>query len=337
MPTSGRLFLSYARRDRADLDRLAGALRLLRHEPWFDESLSGGQSWWDEILDQIRTCAALLTLVSPDMLRSHACLAEVDYAIRLGKPVLPVAIRPVDLALLPPSVARLHVQRLDDTQDSAFRFAAAVQEVLRGEPRPPGADPVPPAAPMSYLTALADRVRAPTLGLDEQFALVARIEDAVENAEDVRGLPAVVAAFAARDDLFHQVGRRVENLRRALAPAAPVAVPVEPPAGPVADGVTARLVEQAADRRVWLREAAGRTHQLGFHKTTFGTKLVFDDRRVADVQKTVRIRSETHRFTLAFDGDTATPCELRWTGMGEIKGTALSVDGHQVHADGTLA
>jgi hypothetical protein len=209
------LFLSYAREDRADLGRLTEALGLLGHEVWVDEALTGGQTWWDVILDRIRSAEAVIALLSQSMLRSVACLAEVDYALRLGVPVLPVALGAFDAELLPPAIGELHVQRLDGTQQSAYRFAAAVSALPAARPRAVGRV-TPPPAPSSPVTALADRVRARSLSLDDQLALVVRLEEAVQQRTELRVLGVVVADFAAREDLYVRVSRRLDALRAAM-------------------------------------------------------------------------------------------------------------------------
>ncbi len=51
-----RIFISYSSKDRAIVGKLAEDLSALGHDLWYDKELSrtGGQSWWDNILAQIR-------------------------------------------------------------------------------------------------------------------------------------------------------------------------------------------------------------------------------------------------------------------------------------------
>ena len=60
---------------------------------WLDKNdLVGGESWWPEILKQIRTCDVFVFAVSANSLDSDPCNAEYDYAKALSRPILPVEI-----------------------------------------------------------------------------------------------------------------------------------------------------------------------------------------------------------------------------------------------------
>ena len=49
-----RIFISYHRRSQAVATGLAQDLEAMCHTVWFDQDLSGGQSWWNRILAMIR-------------------------------------------------------------------------------------------------------------------------------------------------------------------------------------------------------------------------------------------------------------------------------------------
>src|SRR5215472_13482389 len=128
MGTSGgsvKLLISYARPDRERADYLAQRLRQAGNEVWLDTELTGGQVWWDKILDQLRKCDALVMMVSFASIKSQACMHERHYATQLGKPVLPVAVEQIRAEALPSDLARLQV--IDYSQPSetaAFRLIA---------------------------------------------------------------------------------------------------------------------------------------------------------------------------------------------------------------------
>src|SRR4249920_330741 len=123
-----QLFFSYARPDRSRVDSLVIQLRQATGiEIWLDSDLVGGWPWWDKILGQLRSCDAVLAAVSRASVNSQACRAERDYATKLGKPILPVAVEHMPAGLIPSDVARLQIidyTRPDET--SAFRLAAAI-------------------------------------------------------------------------------------------------------------------------------------------------------------------------------------------------------------------
>ncbi len=86
---------------------LRGDLERMRYSVWFDQKLIGGQSWWDEILDQIRRCDLLVFAFSRHAIKSEACLAELGYALALHRPVLPVKLAELSDWEIPQSIARV--------------------------------------------------------------------------------------------------------------------------------------------------------------------------------------------------------------------------------------
>jgi formylglycine-generating enzyme required for sulfatase activity len=102
-----RIFISYSRVDRPFIVELAARLRRIYglDQVWFDESLHGGDLWWQEILSQIARCDIFIYMISRDSIESETCLAELTEARRLRKLVLPVLVRartpiPPDLSVI---------------------------------------------------------------------------------------------------------------------------------------------------------------------------------------------------------------------------------------------
>ena len=89
------VFVSYARQDRDIVAALCNDLELLGREVWIDERLRGGQEWWDQILDHIRSCDVFVWTVSPASVASKACRSELEYASALGRAILPVKVKDV--------------------------------------------------------------------------------------------------------------------------------------------------------------------------------------------------------------------------------------------------
>ncbi len=86
------IFISYSRKSETAVRALADDIEALGHEVWFDQDVSGGQAWWDQILASIRTCDVFVFALAPDSLNSKACEREYSYAADLGKPILPVLV-----------------------------------------------------------------------------------------------------------------------------------------------------------------------------------------------------------------------------------------------------
>src|SRR5262245_59070009 len=147
-----KTFVSYSRTSEAAAKALVADLENLGHTVWFDQDLSGGQAWWDQILATIRGCDVFVFVLNPDSLASTACQREYGYAADLQKPIVPVLVSgDVSLALLPPALSQIQlVDYRGDDRTAAFRLARAVSQARPAAPLP---DPLPdpPAVPLSYL------------------------------------------------------------------------------------------------------------------------------------------------------------------------------------------
>jgi Interferon-induced transmembrane protein len=169
--------------------------------------------------------------------------------MRLGKPLLPVAIERVETELLPSEIARLQIMdyALPD-ESSAFKLVGAIM----GLPAPPALpDPLPeqPAVPLSYLAIIADQLSVPTLSQDEQFAIVGKLERAFAPSADPHERAAAyefLSQMEERSDLLAAVDRRIAILKNRrpqppgpasepprLVPKPPRQAPAPPAAGAV--------------------------------------------------------------------------------------------------------
>ena len=55
-----KIFISYARVNRALVEILVEVLREATHDPWFDYHLQAGQSWQDQLLAKIKAADLFL-------------------------------------------------------------------------------------------------------------------------------------------------------------------------------------------------------------------------------------------------------------------------------------
>src|SRR5579862_6729929 len=145
------IFISYRSQNRTLVEPLADDLNGIGHTAWFDKELSGGQVWWEEILERIRACDVLIFALTPESLESSPCKLEYTYAISLGKPILPVMLTNVNLHTLPPALSVLQVvdyQRRDKGATMSLSRALHNFPISVSLPDPL---PVPPEAPISPL------------------------------------------------------------------------------------------------------------------------------------------------------------------------------------------
>lgn len=87
-----RVFVSYSRTDLDAVMQLIGDLQAVGVETWHDQTLTGGQRWWDQILANMREQDTFVFALSPASLDSEACKSELSYAVQLGKAILPVLV-----------------------------------------------------------------------------------------------------------------------------------------------------------------------------------------------------------------------------------------------------
>ena len=206
------LFVSYARADKEALRAVVEGLETLHHEIWIDHKLDVGQAWWDEILSQIRSCDAMIIAVSPALLESDAATKEREYARQLGKPLLPILVAPLLTDLLPPDLAPVQLVDLTNIGPlTGFQLAGALA-ALPPVSSLPDPLPPPPSVPVSYLSGVADRVRAPAMSLEEQLALVAVLRVALDRPREREAAVELLQALQHRRDLYYATWQELGKL-----------------------------------------------------------------------------------------------------------------------------
>jgi DNA-binding beta-propeller fold protein YncE len=231
-----KVFISYSRLNRAQVDTLVEHLGVLGCQTWIDSSLQGGQQWWNEILGKIADCDVFMPVISRDALNSTACQREFDWAEALRKPVLPVAVEPLSRAL----PARLSVLQVVDYFDPAQRernalTLAGALAALPPAPSLPEPLPAPPDAPLSYLTDLVELVSGDQpLDHDQQRQLLVQLESALRSVDphEREGGLAVLERFSTRENLYADVDRRLTWLKANTPAPSPSRPAAQPPGEP---------------------------------------------------------------------------------------------------------
>lgn len=225
-----RIFVSYARQDRDKIKGVVEGLRLLGNDVWLDEELSGGQAWWDTILERIRDSDVFVQVITRSSARSHACESERTYATAVGRPVLPIFLEQLPASILPSDLAVLQaVDYVDEAQDRrAFRLAGALQRLPAAPPLPEQL-PTPPPVPLSYLVELSDQLRTPTLTLDQQSQIVSRLRKAVGEPDDHAAALELLRQLKTRSDLYYAAAVDVDRLRGEIEAAQGQATTAPPP------------------------------------------------------------------------------------------------------------
>ena len=236
--TERAVFCSYARRDAEAVARIATELDRLGQRAWLDERLSGGQSWWDTILEQVRTCDCFLFALSDASLRSRACMAELEYAHRVDSTILPVAVGPVIDQLLPPYLAETQRVEAGDTHQLA-------RALLSLPPQPPLPEPLPdpPPVPISYLDGLASQIGRDELTTNEQRNLEYDLKHRLSDPDEREAAAALLRRLRQHPSVNAWVAAEIDTDLAEVEPAEVEPAEVEPPVA------TAEVVEPHPDSR----------------------------------------------------------------------------------------
>ncbi|ORA61318.1 toll/interleukin-1 receptor domain-containing protein [Mycobacteroides franklinii] len=213
-----KVFISYARANKPDVDQLVEHLTELNCQTWVDSSLHGGQDWWQEILRRIADCDVFIPVVSHESLNSGACAREFDWAENLGKSVLPVALERPSPALPRRILSRQIVDYSNpEERDRAARKLGGGLLSLPPAPPLPHPMPQPPAAPLSYLTDLVEKLSSPhALSHEEQRQILARLDPPLRSLdpEERQAGRAILDRLGSRSDLYADVDRTIGVLKQ---------------------------------------------------------------------------------------------------------------------------
>jgi hypothetical protein len=214
------IFISYSREDAATVHQLADALTAGGHQVFFDQQVSGGQSWWHTLLDRIAGCDAFVPVLSARYLESVPCKEEARYAGALGRPFVPVNIEEISPALVDPRVAEAQWVAFRPGDPQSLLSLMRAFTVMSAAPPLPNPMPPQPAVPISYLTDLQEQVTGPVeLTRDQQVALVARLRDRLGGPDD-KDVRLLLSKLRGRPDLNVRVAEDIDALGvpRPLAP-----------------------------------------------------------------------------------------------------------------------
>lgn len=219
-----RVFVSYSRTNLDVVTQLIQDLEAIGVQTWHDQTLTGGQRWWDAILGNIRDCDIFIFALSSESWASEACRSELAYVQQLSKAVLPVLVADgINLNLLPAAINEIEVtdyRRCD--KGAAF---ALVKSINAAPPAPPlpAPLPLPPPVPVSYLSTLKERIDSPApLSSQEQIGLVFELEAALRDGRAPTELQDLLLSLRRRDDLLAKVAARIDEAILAVGKKLPV-------------------------------------------------------------------------------------------------------------------
>jgi serine/threonine kinase PknH len=215
------LFISYSSRDGAALAKVTAALHRAHIETWLDEELTGGDAWWNAILEQIRSCEVFIAALSKNYLESKPCQAELHYAQELNRPILPVQIGPLDSMRVNPLASVQAIDYQNPSIDSGIELIAAVHARRATAVPLPSPLPEPPPVPFAYLMRLGNAIAAPELTAAEQAQLFSDLNAGLETDGNEpsarRDLIQLLIRLRDRPDITWKTRTDVEKVLTAVA------------------------------------------------------------------------------------------------------------------------
>jgi hypothetical protein len=235
-----RIFVSYSSQNRPAVKSLVADLVSLDHDVWFDQELSGGQVWWDTILDQIRTCELFVFALTGLSIKSEPCRLEYTYAYELSKPIIPVLLtNDVNIALLPVILQeRQFVNYIN--QDKAALLA--LNNAIHNTPpalRLPDPLPTPPGIPISPLATLQAEIEKTSLPYESQIALFHRIKDYIDDPQYHNDALVLMKELEQHPSLLAAVFKEINAYLSEIEPGRAPEPPSQPELGRV-EGVPLR-------------------------------------------------------------------------------------------------
>jgi hypothetical protein len=203
--------ISYARQDKAAVDVLRRDIESAHRQVWVDDTLTGGQAWWDAILAAIRQSEVFVFALSPSSLRSNPCMAELHYALALGRPVMPVRLRDVDPRVLPPAIGNAHmVDYTHRTPENVIALMNALNAWPPPGPALPHPLPPPSPVPVEYLDRVREQIDAPSLGFDDQDRVLRDLRGRLNDEDQAELARTLLARLRARHDIGESLAREID-------------------------------------------------------------------------------------------------------------------------------
>ncbi|MES9971919.1 MAG: toll/interleukin-1 receptor domain-containing protein [Candidatus Thiodiazotropha sp.] len=209
-----RIFICYSRKNAEDINLLIHDIEELGHRVWYDQELSGGQSWWDHVLEEIRRCNIFVFALSQDSLNSYACKLEREYAGALGKTIFPVATKnDYSLYSLTPDLLKLQVINYNQRDiDTAIKLAKSLCNISFTDTLPDPL-PTPPDMPLPLVTYIYNKLESPsTLSNEDQSTLLIDLKKSLGHSDTAIDATNLINKFRKRKDLSGSVAAELDDV-----------------------------------------------------------------------------------------------------------------------------
>ena len=246
-----RVFVSYSRNNLDVVTQFIQDVQAVGIDAWHDQTLTGGQRWWDNILSNIRECDIFICALSPESSDSEACKSELGYAVQLGKTILPVLVADgINLNLLPAPLNEIQVTDYRGRgKEAAFALIRCIHTAPPNTPLPDPL-PAPPRVPISYLSNLTERIdSSDPLDSQDQITLLFELEGGLREGRSPTEIRDLLLRLKRRDDLLAKVAVKIDAALRSLEDRAPSQPLHNGAFGAAASAASQRDVASGEDRR----------------------------------------------------------------------------------------
>lgn len=124
-----KLFVSYASNDKGSVIELVERLKSeAEYNIWTDQELSGGQRWWNNVLNNIDESDCFIPILTPHYISSASCVAQLDYAFALNKTILPLVLQAVELPEAVKKIPFIDISK-SSLNDNFLRTARSLMKI----------------------------------------------------------------------------------------------------------------------------------------------------------------------------------------------------------------
>ena len=120
-------FFSYSHADANEVTSIIKAMKGRMCRIWYDEGLTPGESWNDEIAERILQCSQFVIFITPTAVKSRYVMSELNFALSKEKNILPVLLAettlPVGIDLMLSTYQRLDIAKFDLKKQDDFTTA----------------------------------------------------------------------------------------------------------------------------------------------------------------------------------------------------------------------
>lgn len=129
---TGRVFVSYSRRDRSIAEALRDELIASGFDAYIDlHDVAPGEPWKERLRDLISSAESVVFLVSSTSSVSEICAWEIDEAERQGKKLLPILIEDTPLDIIPGRLVRLNLIHYRTPEEKTAARSAIVDALSK--------------------------------------------------------------------------------------------------------------------------------------------------------------------------------------------------------------